>query len=99
MTEKGKNVSDTIDLKQTHLLAAAKKLADTLYQWNVVDLPELVIDRARGGGTPYYHVNQALGAVLRLLGTQNQMGFYEGIASGMHPLDALENAKKYEMEA
>lgn len=87
---------EKLDMKKIHLLAAAKELADLLYKWNVIDEYDLVIQDSRNGGTPYHHVNEALVAVLKKLGTENKDGFYEGVTSGMDPQEALDNAIAYE---
>lgn len=90
--------ADETDLRKIHLLAAATELGNLLYRWNVIDLADLVEDRARDGGTPYHHVNRAFGTVLDKPGIGNHMGFYEALTSGMTPADALAAAKKYEEE-
>ena len=87
-----------LSMREIHMLAAARELADMLYRWNVIDEYPMVVDDARDGGSPYHHVDQALIATLRLLGTSNKTAFYEGVTSGMEPLEALENAKAYERE-
>lgn len=87
---------EKLDMRTIHLLAAAKELADLLYKWNVIDEYDLVIQDGRNGGTPYHHVNEALVAVLKKLGTENKDGFYEGVTSGMDPQEALDNAIAYE---
>lgn len=87
---------EKLDMRQIHLLAAAKELADLLYKWNVIDEYDLVIQDGRNGGTPYHHVNEALVGVLKKLGTENKEGFYDGLTSGMDPQEALDNAIEYE---
>jgi hypothetical protein len=82
--------------RETHLLEAARELADTLYRWNVIDDAFLVVQDDRNGGTPYYHLDQALCSVLRLLGTENKMDFYETVTLGASAREALEHAKEQE---
>lgn len=84
------------DLRHTYLLAHAVRLVQMMYQLNVTDLLDLVIDDDQDGGTPYHHLGQGLLATLKLLGTSNKEGFYEGLVSGMKPQEALDNAIKYE---
>lgn len=90
-----KSVED-LTMRETHMLAAAKELADMLYKWNVIDELPMVVDDPRDGGSPYHHLDRSLTATLKLLGTENKTGFYEGITSGMEPFEALENAKAHE---
>jgi hypothetical protein len=88
--------AEDLTMREIHMLAAAKELADLLYKWNVIDELPMVVQDGRNGGTPYHHLNEALVATLKLLGTENKDGFYESILSGMNAYDALENAKAYE---
>jgi hypothetical protein len=71
------------------LLDAANNLANLLYGWNVVDLPELVIED-RETGTPYHHVTTALEKVLVQAGltADEKMDFYEMVTTGMVPIQA-----------
>lgn len=71
------------------LLAAASDLANLLHQWNLVDLPELVIEN-RETGTPYYHVTTALEKILAEVGltADEKMDFYDMVTTGMVPSEA-----------
>ncbi|AXH66421.1 hypothetical protein SEA_SATIS_272 [Streptomyces phage Satis] len=90
--------AEDLTMREIHMLAAAKELADMLYKWNVIDELPMVVDDPRDGGSPYHHLDQALTATLKLLGTTNKTGFYEGVTSGMNAYEALENAKAYEYD-
>jgi hypothetical protein len=91
-------MSENLDMREIHLLAAAKELVDLLYRWNVIDEYDLVIENAETG-TPYHHVTTALWKILKLLGiksVESKMSFYEMVTSGMTPAEAVERIKGHE---
>lgn len=71
------------------LLAAAKRLCDLMYTWNVIDVPELVVDDPKGGGSVYHHTNLALKRTLEHLGLRDPSVFYELVTQGRVPIEAL----------
>ena len=84
------------DPRETHLLAAAKELAETMYRWNEINQMELVIEN-RYTESPYYHVTMALEKILLLLGLtpDEKMGFYEMVTTGMPPEEARQRLLDY----
>ena len=84
------------ELRHRYLLAHAARLVQIMHQLNLVDEYALVVDSPVNGGTPYHHLDRGLIATLRLLGTENKTGFYEGLTSGMGLQEALDNAIKHE---
>lgn len=89
---------EKLDMREIHLLAAAKELADLLYRWNVIDEYDLVIQNEEAG-TPYHHVSTALWKILLLLGVkrrESQMDFYDMVTSGMTPVESVERIKENE---
>lgn len=92
--------TEKLDMRETHLLAAAKELADLLYRWNVVDEYDLVIENS-ATGTPYHHVTTGLWKILLLLGVKrpdSKMDFYDMVTSGMTPAEAIERIRENELE-
>lgn len=88
------------EMKQLHLLGAAKRLVELRHTWNVLDIPELAVQDSRNGGTPYHHVTEALSAILRDLGVGGWvMEFHAMVLSGMTPVEALAELKEQEAEA
>jgi len=92
------NTDEKLNLREMHLLAAAKELVDLLHRWNVIDEYDLVIENSQTG-TPYHHVTTALWKILVLLGvknTESKMSFYEMVTSGMTPVEAIERIRENE---
>lgn len=91
-------MAETLDLREIHLLAAAKELAELLHRWNIVDQYELVIESSVNG-TPYHHITTALWKILLLLGVKDpnsKMDFYDMVTSGMAPEEAVKRIKENE---
>lgn len=89
---------EKLDMREMHLLAAAKELVDMLYRWNVIDEYDLVIENS-ATGTPYHHVTTALWKILVLLGVKNpesKMDFYDMVASGMTPAESIARIRENE---
>lgn len=86
---KSVNTVDKLDMREIHLLAAARELVDVLHRWNRLDLPELVIEDSRKQ-TPYYHLTSALLKILGELGItpDEKMDFYDMVTTGMAPSEA-----------
>lgn len=80
------------------LLAAAKQLCDLMYQWNVVNVYELVIDSPQDGGSVYHHVNKALERTLQHLGCWEPHIFYDLVTQGQSPVEALAKVEKHQAE-
>lgn len=80
------------EMTRMALLASAQRLAGLLYEWNVVDIPQLVIDDGRS--SVYFHTNRAMVRALELLGLNPDYSymFYEVVTSGASPQDALDAA-------
>lgn len=89
-------MTENLDVRESHLLAAAKELAEMMYRWNEVDQRELVIED-RYTQSPYYHVTMALEKILILLGltADEKMGFYEMVTTGMAPAEARQRLLDY----
>jgi hypothetical protein len=85
-------------MKQDSLLAAAKRLCDLMYAWNVVDVHELVVDDPRDGGSVYHHTNKALKRTLEHLGLHEASVFYDLVTQGEAPKAALEAALELQAE-
>lgn len=85
-------------MKRYSLLAAAKKLCDLMYQWNVIDTHELVVDSPRNGGSVYHHTTKALERILGYLGLNDALTFYDLVTQGQPPEEALETALKIQAD-
>lgn len=89
---------ENLDMKELHLLAAARNLVDLMHRWNRLDLHELVIEDSRNE-TPYYHVTTGLWKILLLLGVKkpnSKMDFYDMVSTGMTPIEAIERIRENE---
>jgi hypothetical protein len=80
------------------LLSAAQRLSYFMHELNLEDVRELVVDDPRNGGSAYHHLDRALGRMLRHLGTEAKLEFYEMVTTGMAPQEALERAKSIEAD-
>lgn len=85
-------------MKRDSLLAAAGQLCRLMYQWNVVDVHELVIDDPRNGGSVYHHTTKALERILGYFNLNETSTFYGLVTLGEPPVKALEAALEAQAE-
>lgn len=88
------------EMTRMALMASAQRLAGLLYEWNVVDIPQLVIGDGRS--SVYFHTNRAMVRALELLGLNPDYShvFYEVATTGVSAEEAfgiaMERSRMYD---